>query len=52
MKNHDNDELSVLVADLTCDDVTKCQKARRELVKVGKTAVPTLIKALKNKKTW
>ena len=41
-----------LIADLTCDDHLKCQKARRALVDIGSHAVPVLIEALKNKKQW
>jgi HEAT repeat protein len=41
-----------LVADFTCDDVTKCQKARRKLVAIGNQAVDLLVKGLSNKKHW
>jgi HEAT repeat protein len=41
-----------LVADLTCDDVIKCQKARRALVAMGSKAVPYLVEALSNKRHW
>lgn len=41
-----------LVADLTCDDVIKCQKARRALVAMGSKAVPHLVKGLSNKNHW
>ncbi len=41
-----------LIADLTCDDTIKCQKARRLLVSMGYIAVPHLIKALDSPKRW
>jgi HEAT repeat protein len=41
-----------LVADLTCDDVIKCQTARRKLVAMGHRAVEPLIRALSDKKHW
>jgi HEAT repeat protein len=41
-----------LVEDFTCDDVIKCQMARRELVKIGNQAVPHLIEALSDKRHW
>ena len=31
--------IDALIADLTCDDVLKCQKARRTLVDMGNPAV-------------
>jgi len=45
-------DISALVEDFTCDDVIKCQIARRELVTIGNEAVPHLIKALSNKRHW
>jgi HEAT repeat protein len=41
-----------LVEDFTCDDVIKCQIARRELVSIGNKAVPHLIRALSDKRHW
>ena len=41
-----------LIADLTCDDVIKCQIARRNLVNIGHRAVEPLIRALSDKKHW
>ena len=41
-----------LIVDLTCDVVTRCQNARRALIKMGSTAVPILIQALNNKNQW
>lgn len=41
-----------LIADFTCDDVVKCQKARRAMVALGSQAVAPLIKELSNKKFW
>jgi HEAT repeat protein len=41
-----------LMADLACDDIIKCQKARRRLVVIGHRAVPSLVKALGSKKYW
>lgn len=39
-----------LIAELTCNDVVRCQKARNTLVSIGKPAVALLINALKLKK--
>lgn len=44
--------LDAYVAELTCDDVSKCQAARRELVRMGTEAVPALIEALKHPRQW
>jgi len=41
-----------LVAELVCDDVITCQKARRQLVAMGHRAVPSLVKELGSKKYW
>ncbi len=41
-----------LIADLECDDVIRCQKARRKLVALGHKAVPYLVKAMGAKKYW
>jgi hypothetical protein len=41
-----------LVEDFTCDDVIKCQTARRELVNMGNQAVPHLVQALSSKRHW
>jgi HEAT repeat protein len=41
-----------LLADLTCDDVIRCQNARRLLVAMGSKAVPYLVKELNNEKHW
>lgn len=45
-------EMESLIAELNCDDVIKCQKARRTLVEIGDDAVPSLVKALGSKKEW
>ncbi len=45
-------ELRRLVADLTCDDAIKCQKARRALVSMGEAAVDSLVNALHDKRHW
>ena len=45
-------DIDLLVEDFTCDDVIKCQTARRELVNMGNQAVPHLIEALSNKRHW
>ena len=47
-----NEDIQTLIGDLTCDDVIKCQKARRELVEKGSAAVDALGEALSSKKTW
>ncbi len=41
-----------LIANLVCDDVILCQKARRQLVAMGHKAVPFLVKELGNEKYW
>ncbi|OGO42710.1 MAG: hypothetical protein A2137_01465 [Chloroflexi bacterium RBG_16_58_8] len=41
-----------LIAELTCDDVIRCQNARRALVAMGHPAVGPLIKGLSNEKHW
>ena len=48
----DKEDITSLVDDLTCDDIIKCQKARRSLVDMGHAAVPSLIEALGSKKNW
>jgi hypothetical protein len=50
--NRDTQETMInsLIAELTCDDVVQCQKARKTLVSIGKPAVAPLVKALKGRK--
>ncbi|MEJ2738319.1 MAG: HEAT repeat domain-containing protein [Dehalococcoidia bacterium] len=48
MKNN----IESLINDFTCDDVIKCQTARRNLVDMGSDAVNVLVKELSNKKHW
>jgi HEAT repeat protein len=48
MKN----DINSLIAEFTCDDVIKCQTARRKLVDMGSAAVETLVKELSNKRHW
>jgi len=45
-------KIDSLIADLVCDEVITCQKARRQLVVMGRKAVPFLVKELGNKKFW
>ncbi len=45
-------DIDSLMIDLTCDDVVRCQTARRSLVEMGSAAVPALIEALSSKKKW
>lgn len=45
-------DIDSLVEDFTCDDVIKCQKARRELVDMGNQAIPHLVEALSNERHW
>ena len=45
-------DIDSLIADFTCDDVTKCQIARRKLVSKGSAAVEPLVKELSNKRHW
>jgi hypothetical protein len=47
-----NKNIKDLINDFTCDDITKCQIARRELVNIGSDAVEVLVKELSNKKHW
>jgi HEAT repeat protein len=44
------DTISSLIAELTCGDVARCQKARKALVAIGKPAVAPLIKTLTGQK--
>jgi len=46
------DAVPALLSDLTCDDVIKCQNARRQLVAKGEAAVEPLEKALNHKNHW
>jgi len=45
-------DFTLLINDLTCEDIIRCQKARRSLVAIGHTAVPSLIEALGSDKNW
>jgi HEAT repeat protein len=45
-------DIDALIADLTCDDVLKCQTARRTLVEMGSPAVAPFIKALSSPIHW
>jgi HEAT repeat protein len=45
-------DIDSLIAEFTCDDVIKCQNARRSLVKMGGDAVQPLINELSSKKHW
>ena len=44
--------IDALIADLTCDDVLKCQTARRTLVDMGSPAVAPFIEALSSPIHW
>lgn len=44
--------IETLIVNLNCDEVITCQKARRQLVSLGKPAVPSLIEALSSRKPW
>jgi HEAT repeat protein len=46
------ENINTLIEDFTCDDVIKCQTARRKLVKMGNDAVEPLVKALSSKRHW
>jgi HEAT repeat protein len=46
------EKIETLIADLTCDDILKCQKARRELVSIGPRAVGPRNAARGHKKSW
>ncbi len=41
-----------LIADLNCDDMIRCQNARRVLVDMGEAAVEPLSKALTSNRQW
>jgi HEAT repeat protein len=45
-------KIDALIAEFTCDDIIKCQKARRLLVAMGDKAVQPLIKELSSKRHW
>jgi HEAT repeat protein len=45
-------DIDSLIADFTCDDVIKCQTARRKLVNMGSAAVEPLVRGLSNKRHW
>ncbi len=45
-------KIESLIKELTCEDVIRCQKARRALVDIGHEAVPSLIKALESRHEW
>jgi HEAT repeat protein len=47
-----NDSIKSLIVDLSCDDILKCQNARRSLVALGHEAVPSLVESLGSKKHW
>ena len=47
-----DEKYQTLIEDLTCDDIIKCQKARRELVEKGSQSVEALEEALSSKKSW
>ena len=47
-----NDDIDSLIADLNCDDIIRCQHARRALVAMGERAVEPLTEALSSKKHW
>lgn len=45
-------EFDILVAEFTCDDVLRCQIARRKLVGMGSAAVASLVVGLADKRHW
>jgi hypothetical protein len=48
----DKQDVEPLMIELTCDDVIRCQRARRSLVSIGSGAVPSLVAALDSEKIW
>jgi HEAT repeat protein len=48
----EKEDLTPLLSELTCEDIIRCQQARRSLVEMGHEAVPSLVEALGNKKSW
>lgn len=46
------EDIETLIRELNCDDVIRCQKARRTLVEMGHEAIPILVEALGNKQHW
>ena len=45
-------DIDSLIADMTCNDVLKCQKARRSMVDMGSPAVAPFIEALSSPIHW
>lgn len=45
-------DIDTLMTELICEDIIRCQRARRSLVKMGHRAVPSLVKALGRKRNW
>jgi hypothetical protein len=45
-------DITSLIDELTCDNIIRCQKARRSLVALGHESVPALIEALGSGKPW
>jgi HEAT repeat protein len=45
-------DIPTLITELACDDVIRCQQARRSLVAMGHKAVPSLVAALGSGKNW
>ena len=46
------ENIDSLISELTCDDIIRCQNARRTLVAMGHQAVPYLVRALSHEKHW
>ncbi|MBI2829938.1 MAG: HEAT repeat domain-containing protein [Chloroflexi bacterium] len=44
--------VKALIAELDCDEMPACQKARHSLVGMGKAAIPALVQAIKSPKVW
>jgi HEAT repeat protein len=45
-------DIEMLISELSCDDIIRCQTARRSLVSMGHKAVPALSEALKSSQHW
>lgn len=48
----DRERVDWLISELNCDEMMRCQNARRELVAMGGRVVGPLTKALSSKKQW
>lgn len=45
-------DIASLIEELSCDNIIRCQKARRTLVAMGNESVPALIEVLGSNQNW